>query len=122
MAIDLLCLLEKTELHKSVYEMPFWPTSYHLGIKTQRRQFFESLPCNTKLAKPFLFKNNEHKGTGIVLLDDTELIRKLFLTNNDLKYALKHSKPALFHECDPSKAVERLSVHQIQVCFDVFFL
>lgn len=62
---------------------------------------------------PLVFKNNEHKGTGIVFLDDTEVIRKLFLTNNDLKYALKHKKSQLFIGCDPNKAVERLSVRQI---------
>eukprot|EP01084_Bolivina_argentea_P194195 333160_1 len=105
-AIDLISLLEKTELHKAIHKYSFWPLSYHMDIKTQRREFFESLPCNEKLNEPWIFKNNKHKGKGIVFLDDTETIRKLFITDDDLKYAFRH--------CDNTKPGKRLSTQKIE--------
>ncbi len=69
----------------------------------------ESLPCNDKLDEPWIFKNNEHKGKGIVFLDDTRTIRKLLLTDKDLRHALKRSKKKLFPGCDLTKPVPRFS-------------
>lgn len=66
------------------------------------------------MEQPLIFKNNEHRGDGIIFLDNTDTIRQLFLTSKDMKYALKHSKPSLFTGCAPNKPVNRLSVQQIQ--------
>ena len=61
-----------------------------------------------------VFKNNEHRGTGIIFLDDTDLMRQLFLTDEDLKFALRNSKKELFPNCNANKPVQRLSVRDIQ--------
>ena len=113
-AIDLISLLEKTELHKTVKDYPFWPESYFLGSNAERGQFFQQLECaETQLSEPWLFKSNQHKGKGIVFLNDTSVIRKLFLTNDDLMHGRKEKDVRLSHNCDPTAPVHRFKVAEI---------
>merc|ERR1740123_1210588 len=112
-AIDLISLLEKTELHKAVRDYPFWPESYYLGNQTERRQFMQQLPCDTVLSEPWIFKSNQHKGKGIVFLSNTSVIRKLFITSSDLKYGYETQNERLFHGCDSSASVERFEAEEI---------
>lgn len=112
-AIDLISLLEKTELHRAIHDYPFWPESYFLGNKKERRQFMRQLPCEQQLAEPWILKSNQHKGKGIVFLDNTRDIRKLFITNDDLKYGFETTDDRLSHDCNPSAPVERFEVEEI---------
>ena len=112
--MDLLVVLGKTESHKLIRKYPFLPLSYHMNIKKQRRKFFQNLPCNKQLDEPWIFKNNQHKGKGIVFLDNAGNMRVLFLTNNDFKYALKHRKQTLFHNCNGSKSMNRFTIPEIE--------
>ena len=112
-AIDLISLLEKTELHKAVHEYSFWPQSYFMGNNGERRAFMQQLPCEQHLEEPWLFKSNQHKGKGIIFLDNSSDIRKLFITNDDLKHGFEQKDDRLSHNCNRSAPVKRFEVAKI---------
>ena len=65
--------------------------TYSLHNIYERREFFRNLPCEDNNKHLWIFKTNDHGGSGIHLIDNPLTMRRLFWRDKDIEYAMAHA-------------------------------
>eukprot|EP01084_Bolivina_argentea_P258414 435645_1 len=91
-----VAILLKTKLYSTVMtychhnniskECKLWlPKTYNFANKIEKINFFKQLPCDYKQNKDWILKRDQHGGSGIQLINDSNYFRKIYLTEKEQK-------------------------------------